>query len=102
VEPVHSLAASEVEIPITLFQHGFMASLGEFCIDGFQREPHPTPAACFSNSSWRPSAWLYRRFLIFTQEVSFGVYSPSFRFATMPSRSLSQTTRNKSTPRASK
>jgi len=41
----------------------------------------------FSNNSRRPSNWLYREFLIFTQVVSSGVYSPSRRLATMPSRS---------------
>jgi hypothetical protein len=55
----------------------------------------------FSNSSLLPSACEYAGFLIFTQLVSSGVYSLSFRLATIPSRSNAHTRRNNSTPRAS-
>jgi hypothetical protein len=51
--------------------------------------PEAERARGFSNNSRSPSAWLYTGFLIFTQLVSSGVYRPSLRLATMPSKSSS-------------
>ena len=55
----------------------------------------PPPPTAFSEFS--PSVELtVLRILDFTQVVSCGRYRPSFRFATMPSRSLSEASLNRS------
>lgn len=51
------------------------------------------PARRRPNNSCLPAICEYCGLRIFTQLVSSGVYSPSFRFATIPSRSDSQTRR---------
>jgi hypothetical protein len=73
--PILVLDAADNE-KVTLFTHWTPHTRGEV---------HPV---FFSKIRSRPTIWLYRGFLIFTQLVrSSAMYAPRFHFATTPSRS---------------